>query len=257
MLAASQISVAAWRILSFCLELGRENFPENLERYTEGCSMTLTRDSRALTLLKPYNQFVVFGVAPRVGKPGKLDKFPIEHNGARMTGWQTPSRWISWDGAARSLALESAEQRGVGIVIAPPLHFLDIDNCIIDGTWSPGAIELIQMFPGAYCEISMSGTGAHVIFRGDIPRHGTRQSWHRLGLELYDEKRFCALTGNCIEDHGNDTLPDHSEAGAALATLFPSKAEEVSVPDVVGPRVAPRGSDDDDELIRNACDRDL
>ncbi len=220
--------------------------------------MPLTRENRALALLKPYRQFVVFGVAPRAGRPDKLDKFPVNDAGGRMGGWQLPSRWMDQDRAFDSRGIGRfipREHRGVGFVIAPPLHFLDIDNCIRDGCWNPNAVGLVQMFPGAYCEISMSGTGAHVIFRGDVPAHGTRCSWHGMGLEFYDEKRFCALTGNCIEDHGNDVLPDHSEPGARLATLFPPKAAEVAVPDTEGPIVAPRGSDDDEELIRNACDR--
>ncbi len=214
--------------------------------------MALTSDSETLALIKSYQQFVVFGTAPRIGKPGKIDKFPIEpYTKRKLTVWEQPHRWMSFRDALHC----TRDQEGVGLVISPPLNFLDIDGCIVDGYWNPNALELIKMFPGAYCEISMSGTGAHVIFRGDVPPHGTRCKYLGMGLENYSEKRFCALTGNCIEDHGNSVLPDHSEPGEQLAALFPPKITEVPIPDIFGAILHPRGSDDDEELIRTACAR--
>ncbi|HQT27148.1 MAG TPA: hypothetical protein PLK99_11245, partial [Burkholderiales bacterium] len=72
--------------------------------------------------------------------------------------------------------------------------FVDIDDCLVDGKWSPLALSILAMFPGAYMEVSRSGTGLHIIGTArTIPAHLCKNA--ALHIELYTDKRFCALTG--------------------------------------------------------------
>ena len=84
-----------------------------------------------------------------------------------------------------------------------PLWCLDIDHCAIQGAWSDLATQLCAMFPGAYVEISMSGTGLHIMGSGSAPDHKCKNI--PLGIELYTESRFIALgtagQGSVLTDH--------------------------------------------------------
>ncbi len=203
----------------------------------------LTVSNRAIELLAPFKRFVVFGIEDRVGKPGKLDKYPIDpHTGAKLHSWNRPDSWLTFS-EAFDLATVAPRLAGIGFVIAPPLHFLDLDNIVVNKAWDPNALELMRMFVGAYCEISISGTGAHVIFRADLPPHRNKVNWFGMGLELYSVSRFCALTGTCFWDAGSPELPDHSEPGARLATLFPAKP-------VVEPMPGGVSTEEDEAIIR-------
>lgn len=85
---------------------------------------------------------------------------------------------------------------GVAFVITEQdgFWFLDIDKCLQpDGMWSPISQELCARLQGAAIEISQSGRGLHLFGRGFVPPHRCKNT--ALGLELYTDKRFVALTG--------------------------------------------------------------
>lgn len=104
---------------------------------------------------------------------------------------------------------------------------VDMDDCIADGGWTPGALALMARFPGALIEQSTSGRGLHIWFTmtGEMPgRRGQVQT--PIGkLEIYSEGQFIA----CGTVLAGDASIDHTAAAQALLAEFwpvaaPSKA---------------------------------
>jgi putative DNA primase/helicase len=54
--------------------------------------------------------------------------------------------------------------------------------------WAETVIEGLD----GYTELSPSGTGIHIIVRGELPGSGNRKG----PLEMYDKKRFFTVTGH-------------------------------------------------------------
>lgn len=189
-------------------------------------------------MLTDHNQFIIYKLEPKAN--GKTDKIPLYGNA------HDPSTWLTHDDATTQLtALGSGY--GVGFVLTTndPYWFLDIDNCADNGQWSALALELINRFPGAFVEVSQSGTGLHIIGRGTVPDHRCRRD--DLGLEFYTEGRFIALTRNGAQG-SEDT--DHSVAIAQLVADYFEPDEQINPANWTDrPRDDWKGPTDDDELI--------
>lgn len=84
----------------------------------------------------------------------------------------------------------------MALVLGYTGHFcIDLDNCIDRSeNLSPTAIEIIRQFPGAYTEVSSSGTGIHIIGRGEVTHERCRND--DLKVEFYTQKRYIILTGD-------------------------------------------------------------
>jgi Virulence-associated protein E len=119
---------------------------------------------------------------------------------------------------------------GVGILVAPPLCFIDFDDLVPEPesprpTW---ATEFLQRAAdiGAFTEWSGSGTGAHAFIRtsSSFPAL-TRNRYTRtgvtgpVGIEVYTSNRFAALSGFPYFPHHRPELND-PRAGDALLTAF-------------------------------------
>lgn len=170
--------------------------------------------------LTAYNQFVIYEKIWDADK-GKFNKKPCDLGGSRFDqatntkfNHLDPANWSSFDEA--SLAVELLGDRyALGFVFSEstPFFFLDIDKCLVNGQWTPIVGELCNMFPGAYVEVSMSGTGIHIV--GSLSQrieHGCRNREH--SLEFYTEARFMAL-GNPNTARGDV----HTNHDVSVATL--------------------------------------
>lgn len=209
-----------------------------------------------LAALAAYRQFVTYRLVPS-HKPGKTDKLPLDWRTGQMPprgsgGHINPDFRCSFDEAAAAVAAGRGD--GVGFVFTrdDPFFFLDVDGALqADNTWSPLAQQLCGAFPGAAVEVSQSGRGLHIIGRGDPGDHGCKNI--PLGLELYRENRFVALTGaGAVGDAGLDCTPalqwlvqNYFPANAPAAANAPDEWTEGPVPEWEGPA-------DDDDLIRRA-----
>lgn len=146
-----------------------------------------------LAVLAAYRQFVVWKLVPSA-RAGKMDKLPCDWRSGKVTSAHNPATWGTFE-ECRDAVLAGHGQ-GVGFVLTArdPFFCLDIDNALQpDNQWSPLAVELCQRFAGAYVEVSQSGCGLHIIgSASEIPPHACKNV--ALGLELYHEKRFVALT---------------------------------------------------------------
>lgn len=94
---------------------------------------------------------------------------------------------------------------GVGILVAPPLVFVDFDDLIDSrGNAPEWAVDFISraIQLGAFVERSSSGEGAHVFLRASPALALRRNRYTRahpssspVGIEIYTHTRFAALTG--------------------------------------------------------------
>ena len=179
-------------------------------------------------------------------------KMPVNPSTLQVHDAHDPTIWITAQAAAAMA--RDIPGYGVGFVFTAddPFYFLDIDKCLLDdgATWSPIANELLTTLEGAAVEVSQSGRGLHIFGRtADLP-HGNKNI--DLGIELYTQGRFVALTGaNAIGDANTDNTAALTSVitqyfPAAGSPGAPAEWSDHPVPDWVGP-------DSDEALILKAC----
>jgi len=216
----------------------------------------------ALAPLAALRQFLCYVLVPSKTKPGKMDKFPVSPHSGAVVSAHEPANWVDAQTACDcatawgpSYGVAFSLQRGNNV------FFVDLDSHWIPDTitetgefipahWSPLALQIAAMFPGAYMERSQSGKGMHIIGVGTAPEHSCTD--HPRGLEFYTEGRFIALTGH--EACGN-VATDHTAALHTLtAALFPPGGNKHEGRYILTSEPVPewRGPTDDDDLLRRA-----
>jgi hypothetical protein len=165
-------------------------------------------------------------------------KMPLDlRRGLRKADVTLPDSWSSFQHArayltkAALLAPPSIPLPcGVGILIAPPLVFVDLDDLQpeADSERPAWAEEFLQRAAdiGAFTEWSGSGTGAHAfvrtspafptLTRNRYTRSGTPAP---VGIEIYSHSRFAALTGFPFYPATRPQL-NEPRAGDDLLTAF-------------------------------------
>ena len=196
-------------------------------------------------------KYILYATRPN---GAKLDKFPVDWRTLTVANAHDPAIWLD-EPTAR--AKSAATKFPVGCVVSEGdgYWFLDIDGALQpDGNWSPIAGWLIEQLPGCYVEVSISGKGLHLIGRGAVPAHGTRNATY--GLEFYTRGRFCALTGHYARGSMEQECPS---IASVAATLFPPATGGAAAAGGAAPgewTTEPcaewAGYDDDDELLQRA-----
>ena len=139
--------------------------------------------------------------------------------GGRQASSTDPRTWSPYEACAARL---KAGDFGLGVMLRvgddpdrPGVGGVDLDQSRdpVSGTIEPWAIEVVDRFK-SYTEISPSGTGLRIWFKGRLPFNvfGRRKG----PIEVYTSKRFLSVTGNAI-----DGYPDESvDAQEALEWLW-------------------------------------
>lgn len=187
------------------------------------------------------------------GVEGKYRKTPCALDGSvyRIDA-SLPENWQQYARAANTVERlpQTPELRyalGFWLTADCGYWFLDIDKCATDGALNPFATQMVAAFPGALVEWSSSGKGVHVIGRGVVPAHRSRDV-HKMHMEFYTEQRGIAFGLDGQAQGSADSQHD-----AAVASLvehyFPPRPEGEHGE---GPRAEWRGPADDDALIGKA-----
>lgn len=212
----------------------------------------------SLAGLADFRQFLLYKLVQKPPKvPGgplpKRTKIPVHPYSLNAVDHGDPKAWVDAT-TAFNLAAALGEPYGVAFSIQRDngLFFVDIDSCLTaSGGWSDLALRLCTQFAGAAIEVSQSGKGLHILGRGVAPVHGCRND--DLGLELYTEARFVALTGNSAM---GDIRTDHTSALTAVAAEFfpPEDTTDGDGNDLWSDTPHPewRGPTDDNDLLRRA-----
>ena len=109
-----------------------------------------------------------------------------------------PETWTTYERARAKLEERPDYYNGLSLAISEEhdLVFVDIDHCVDEeGHFSEIASEIIGLCSDQFVELSQSGTGVHVIAKGHIPRNFKNS---KTGVEMYSNKRYCAMTGDAI-----------------------------------------------------------
>ena len=128
------------------------------------------------------------------GKKDKWTKVPYQTSGASASATD-PTTWTMFATVAQ--AYDTKRFDGIGFVTSAndPYLLIDLDSAVDTGTGeiAPWAAAIIAKAKaeGAYIESSPSGTGFHIIGRGEQLAHGLKRN----KAEIYSSARFFTMTG--------------------------------------------------------------
>lgn len=132
---------------------------------------------------------------------GRVAKIPFCAESGRKAKVSRPSDWTDYETARRALEVSRGFYDGLGFCFSGGIVGIDLDNkgghqiqtmcdCFLD--WR----RFVDGF-GSFTEVSQSGTGLHILVKGALRAdilHRVKLS--KGELEIYDQGRFFALTGN-------------------------------------------------------------
>ena len=143
--------------------------------------------------LKVRPQWVVWKA---VGQ--KPDKVPYSARTGRKASSTDLMTWSTFPEALE--AYEHGEYGGLGFVFfsGDPYTGGDLGGCVNEnGEIAPWALEIALHLDG-YTELSATGSGLHIIVRGDdVPNR------RKGDIEVYSSKRFFTVTGHVVEVGGD------------------------------------------------------
>lgn len=198
--------------------------------------------------MRVYSSWVMWKYQLRDGKWAKVPQkvmFSCMDGATRTVYYQNismtkPKLWQPWNKLrANNWAMELfADQLvGLGFCISAndPFCAIDLDHCRNPetGEIADYALKIIEDL-NSYTELSTTGTGVHIYIVGKKPglarcrRNGVK-------VEIYDDKRFVALTGNHLPGTPTDVEERQEELEKLYFSVF---HEEVGQP-VPPPRRVP------------------
>jgi putative DNA primase/helicase len=127
----------------------------------------------------------------------KPDKVPYSARTGRRASSTDLLTWSTFQEALE--AHGTGEYAGLGFVFssADPYTGIDLDNCVGgDGEIALWALEIVRYFD-SYTELSATGSGLHIIVRGEVPNRRKGE------VEVYSSKRFFTVTGHVVEVSGD------------------------------------------------------
>jgi putative DNA primase/helicase len=127
----------------------------------------------------------------------KLDKVPHSARTGRKASSTDLLTWGTFEEALETY--ENGEYAGLGFVFssADPYTGIDLDDCVdADGEIALWALKIVRYFY-SYTELSATGSGLHIIVRGDVPNR------RKGDVEVYSSKRFFTVTGHVVEVSGD------------------------------------------------------
>jgi len=136
--------------------------------------------------MRKFDQWVCFKLEPGdKDKPKKVPKDPKTGQNAKSND---PSTWSTFAEAVE--AVDRYGFDGIGFEFANGFFGVDLDHVVTNGEISNMARDIIETMD-SYTEYSPSGTGVHVLCRGNIPQ-GRRKKGD---VEMYSEGRYFTVTG--------------------------------------------------------------
>ncbi|WP_303288235.1 phage/plasmid primase, P4 family [Marinobacter sp. SS8-8] len=177
-----------------------------------------------------------------------MDKKPVSPHTGHICDHTDPANWGTFEEAAACTEAGRADGVGFEFTQNDDLWFLDIDDALHGGQWSPLACDLLARLAGAAVEVSASGNGLHVFGSGPVPPHGCKNVAH--GLELYTGGRFVALTG--VHASGSASWRNDAAVAQLVADYFPPGTEQTADGWTDEPCPEWDGHTDDGELLQHA-----
>lgn len=164
---------------------------------------TISENPAFPTELRSRRQWICFDVWAESGK-SKMSKLPRNPETGGMASSSDPSTWTTYETALT--AVKGGRHTALGFVLTEDtgLAILDLENCVDGGEIAEWAAREVQTLD-SFTEVSVSGTGLHVLAWGSIPSNLNRQS---VQAELWDRDKMFALTGLTVP--GQDVVEHRS-----------------------------------------------
>jgi primase-polymerase (primpol)-like protein len=181
-------------------------------------SGTPQRVADPLSGMKALSQFVVWKLEQYPDEP-KPRKVPYDPKTIQRADTTNPATWASFELASCIAATNPEFKIGFVFTLNDPYVFIDLDGCRdpISGEYTEEVTHIVtRLFPGAAAEISQSGSGLHLIMRGDKTQFGNRRNRWGGRFEFYQNNRFIAIAS--VDAWNGDVNTDHT---AALQTFLP------------------------------------
>ena len=194
------------------------------------CGTSMPLRSLALTCSNACRQ-AVYRVRKRQAEQDAAAAVPVELTSrarwarhAKKRPMRTDGLWASvtdpstWSDYATARA--SSYGDGIGFVLAPGdrIVVVDLDHAVDDGKVAAWARRIVDGLPATYTEVSVSGTGLHLWFRGDVDR-GRKFRRGDVAVELYGRDRFIVL-GERVPGYPA-VLAELQDAAAVVEALVP------------------------------------
>jgi hypothetical protein len=186
---------------------------------------------------------------------GRWAKIPLNPRTGRRAKINDPSTWGTFGEAVRHYRRTRGEDvDGIGIVFTAKDDLLGVDlddaRDAESGKLTTRGREILKGL-NSYAEVSPSGTGIKCFVLGAWPEDAENVA-HPGGmskLEVYDRKRFFAVTGRRL-----GKLPEDVQARPeAVRRLYDRWFERRSAPPGGAGRPAPPDPEGDEQLIESAC----
>ncbi len=155
--------------------------------------------------LKKLKRWVVWRSEPSDKPGGKPRKVPHTVDG-RNAKSNDPKTWTTFEAALK--AYKTGDYAGLMFAMVPEdgYVFVDLDGCrgAKNKTLNKLADKIVRQFD-SYTEVSVSGTGVHILIKGTKPgkecRHGS--------VECYSQKQFMVVTGRTLK--GKDQIHERQD----------------------------------------------
>jgi putative DNA primase/helicase len=177
-------------------------------------------------------------------------KPPVDRDGRLLAGWNEPENFLTHATAmAWAFDPSKAEDYGVGFVLGDGWGGLDLDESRDPKTGKlvDKAAQLLAAFPGAYVEISPSGSGVKLFGLSDVP--GFLEWNAKTGAVEIKNFGYFTVTGKAYNGAG-DGLPQLNYAGLAAMLGSPIAEKKTAAPPL--PAVVPPGSQEG-AMYREGC----
>lgn len=200
------------RELKAAIETGKTHLcrachtPQTME--VEGHDVSVTGHYRNIPdELKELDRWIVWKSEERGDGKTKVPLAPWATDGIRTIDKSNPWTWASFDTAVDWA--QKTPHWGLGFVFTDneDIVGIDLDGHVEDGNLSDTANEIVDLVD-SYTEVSPSGTGLHIICRGELPP-GMANKNESAGVEIYDNGRYFTFTGRSIR---NDELREAQDA---------------------------------------------
>lgn len=157
--------------------------------------------------LKALKQWLVWKLEYPHGMQEKPTKVPYAPHLNQHASVTSPHTWMSFEEAC--MWFDRGEFNGIGFVLTKhdPYGFIDLD----DPKTNKEIFERQQIIYGmfdSYSERSPSGTGLHIIVKGNVERGRKRSQ-----IEVYSSERYMTMTGDV---YGDKPITDCQEALSML-----------------------------------------
>lgn len=191
------------------------------------------------------------GFTKPLKKQPKPHKLPINPSTGNLAATTRPKNWSTFQDALATGQRWSLTGLGFVFTVGGNFVGVDIDKCRNPetGEIASWAWEIIRVLD-SYTEVSPSGTGVHIIIRGQFPQgQGNRTDLFDGHIEIYSQGRYFTFTGTRVDGTPDDIRDQQSALHDLHSRLFGHRGA-VAMPTVPSPAVVPAIGDA--ELIEKA-----